>query len=393
MSDEQAAAAAAEDPGLALPPASALRATWGLIAANVAVFILETFWGGSQWSPTLYRMGAIAGRESFSAEPWRVISSAFLHIGVVHLLLNMWALYVFGHFLEALLGPWRLLVLYGAAALGGGLASTLAHEQHLAAGASGAVWGLMLAEMVLILRPRVLFDDIVFTVNKWAVFQPLVFNLAYSLQPGIDLTAHLGGGVAGGLMMASGVLARDPGVRTWRPAAMATAAAMAACIALAFVHGRPWELRAPVLELRRLPTAPIDVPVPPGLPQTKEGETVWFGLLRRDPLVVECEPRRLEAPVAPAERRQKLEKLAREAAAQPLEKGMQREEAAAVVDVGGRPAYHHAVRYQNGARADLWYFFEGSYGLRLGVLQRPDLPEPWRAVPQRIASGVVFRPE
>jgi len=338
-------------------------------------------------------MGAIAGRATLASEPWRLLSSAFLHIGIVHLLLNMWALYVFGHFLESLLGPWRLLVLYGLAALGGGLASTLTHEQYLAAGASGAVWGLMLAEVVLILRPRVLFDDIVFTVNKWAVFQPLVFNLVYSLQPGIDLTAHLGGGIAGGLVMLSGVLARDPQERAWRKAALLTAALMAASLALAFVHGRPWELRAPVLELRRLPGAAIDVPVPRGLRSQVEGEAVLFGALRQDPMVVECEPKRLAAPIPVERQKGELEALAREAAAEPLAKGLRREEPPAVVDLDGRPAYHHAVRYENGARSDRWFLVEGQRGLWLDVIQRPDVPEPWRALARQIARGVVFRPE
>ena len=69
--------------------------TWGLVAANVVVFALETAWGGSQSGPTLYRMGAILGRGALPSEPWRIVSSAFLHIGPVHLLLNMWALVAF----------------------------------------------------------------------------------------------------------------------------------------------------------------------------------------------------------------------------------------------------------------------------------------------------------
>src|SRR5688572_11121918 len=249
---------------LVLPPASALRATWGLVAVNVAAFALETLWGGSEWPPTLFRMGAITGREALAAEPWRVVSSAFLHIGPVHLLLNMWALYVFGHFLEALLGPSRLLVLYAAAAAGGGLASSLAHQQWLAAGASGAVWGLMVAELVLLLRPRVLFEGLVFHVNKSSVLQPLALNVFISLLPGIDLMAHLGGGLTGGLVMLSGVPARDPQGRAWRRVAYLAGTMMAACLAMALARGRPWELRHPVLELEKLPGVPFAVPVPRG---------------------------------------------------------------------------------------------------------------------------------
>jgi membrane associated rhomboid family serine protease len=342
---------------LALPPPSALRVTWGLVAVNVAVFGLETLWGGSEWSPTLYRMGAITGRDALASEPWRVVSSAFLHIGPVHLLLNLWALYVFGHFLEALLGPWRLLVVYAAAAAGGGVASSLSHGETLAAGASGAVWGLMVAELVLLLRPRVLFDDIVFHVNKWSVLQPLALNLFISLQPGIDLMAHLGGGVTGGLLMLSGVLARDPRGRAWRPAAHVAGTLMAACIAMALARGRPWELHQPVLELESLPGAPIAVPVPRGLAMQAEGDVVSFGTLRHDPLVVQCTVTRLDTPAPDA-------------------------------NLGPR-----RETYPNGVVSDVWSITRGGLALQLEVALGPALPEPWPSVPEQIARGVVFRAE
>jgi membrane associated rhomboid family serine protease len=339
---------------LVLPPPSALRVTWGLVAVNVAIFVLEALWGGSEWSPTLYRMGAITGRDALASEPWRVVSSAFLHIGPVHLLLNMWALYVFGHFLESLLGPSRLLVLYAAAAAGGGLASSLARDERLAAGASGAVWGLMVAELVLILRPRVLFEDLVFHVNKAQVLQPLALNLLISLQPGIDFVAHLGGGITGGLVMLSGVLARDPEGRAWRPAARVAGAVMAVCIAMAFARGRPWELRAPVLEQESLPGAPIALPVPRGLTMRVEGSVVTFGDLPRDPLVIQCR-------LAPPELR----------------------------PAGG--AQPERRRYPNGLVSDVWWLTDGVHALELEVARWPELPEPWPAVPARIAEGVVFR--
>jgi rhomboid protease GluP len=342
---------------LVLPPPSALRVTWGLVAVNVAVFALETLWGGSEWSPTLFRMGAITGRDALGTEPWRVISSAFLHIGPVHLLLNMWALYVFGHFLEALLGPARLLVLYAAAALGGGVASSLAHEASLAAGASGAVWGLMVAELVLLLRPRVIFDDLVFHVNKWSVLQPLALNLFISLQPGIDLMAHLGGGVTGGLVMLSGVLARDPRERVWRPAAYAAGTLMAACIAMALARGRPWELRQPVLELENLPGTAIVVPIPRGFTMQAEGDAVLFGRLPQDPLVVQCTLTRLET----------------------------RQPAA--------PPGHRKESYPNGVVSDVWSFARDGLALQLEVARLPGLPAAWAAVPEQIAGGVVFRDE
>jgi rhomboid protease GluP len=227
---------------LAPLPLHPIRATWILVAANVALFALETLWGGSTDLGTLRAMGANAGRQMLLAEPWRALSSAFLHIGYVHLLLNLWALTVFGRALEMLLGPWRLLVLYALSALGGGLASSLFRERTLSAGASGAVWGLMLAELVILLRPQVLFEGITFNVSKGTVLQPLVINLVWSLQPGIDLLGHLGGGVMGALVVAAGLLARDPDGRAWRWAGGVAAGLMTASVALALARGRPWEL-------------------------------------------------------------------------------------------------------------------------------------------------------
>jgi membrane associated rhomboid family serine protease len=386
-----APAVPADDDGLEPRPlARALPrplATWALIAANVAVFALEEWWGGSEWSPTLYRMGAVVGRSALAGEPWRVLASAFLHIGLVHLLANMWALYVFGHFLEVILGPWRLLVLYGAAALGGGLSSTLTHDQYLAAGASGAVWGLMVAELVVLLWPKVLFDDVVFNVSKWSVLQPLVLNLLISMAPGIDLMAHLGGGVAGGLIMASGVLARDPEARSWRPAAALSAAAMAACVSLAIAHGRPWELRAPVLEARPLPDAPVVIPVPPGQEMERHGGTVVFGGRPRDPVRIQCETDEAEGADA-ADVAGQLKALVRDA--RPSGSDVKDEEWPAIVQAGGRPAFHRAVRFGDGERHDLWYMIEDGTRLRLEVAMAPDAPDAWRSVPQRIAAGVAF---
>lgn len=379
-----------QEPHPRLPPLAPTRATWGLIAANVLVFALETLWGGSEWPPLLHRMGAITGRAALASEPWRVLSAAFLHIGFVHLLMNMFVLYVFGHFLEAVLGPWRMLALYAVSALGGGLASSLAHEQRLAAGASGAVWGLMVAEVVLLLRPRVLFEDIAFNVDKRSVLQPLVVNLLISLHPAIDMFGHLGGGVAGGLMMASGILARDPRQRIWRAAAAASGALMAASVVLASLHGRPWDLRVPALVPRVVPGTTITLPLPADAEPHAEGRRVRFGSGSRDPLLVEVEAERFEAVLSPQERDRELGALVRESAAETLGSGLRREEGPAVVEFGGRPAFHQAVRYPSGARGDLWYFIEGRQGLRLMIMQSPDAPPAWRGVPRRIASGVVF---
>jgi hypothetical protein len=195
-------------------------------------------------------------------------------------------------------------------------------------------------------------------VNKWSVLQPLALNLFISLQPGIDLMAHLGGGIAGGLVMLSGVLARDPHGRAWRPAAHVAGALMASCIAMALARGRPWELRQPALELERLPGAPFTVPVPRGFAMETGGGAVRYGTLPQDPLLVLCTATLAEAP-APA----------------------------------GQPPSHRREAYPNGVSSDVWSFTFGRHALELEVARLPDLPEVWASVPERIARGVVFTGE
>jgi hypothetical protein len=156
--------------------------------------------------------------------------------------------------------------------------------------------------------------------------------------------------------MASGALARA-GDRVWRPAAWLAGTLMAGCIALAFAHGRPWELRAPVLELRELPGAPVAVPVPRGLEMTAQRNALLFGSLRRDPLVVGCTLTRVD-PLQPS-------------------------------PPGAAPRTQRA----RGLVSEAWSITHQGLELRLEVVRFEDAPGPWAEVPRQIARGVVFRTE
>ncbi len=134
-------------------------------------------------------------------EDWRLITSAFLHIGPAHLALNMLALLLFGSELERALGRWRYLAVYLIAAIGGSVAIELFGDPaQPVAGASGAIWGLMGAFGVLAVTSR---GDV------RGILTLLAINLAISvLVPGISLLGHLGGLVAGFLAAGIVVLAR-----------------------------------------------------------------------------------------------------------------------------------------------------------------------------------------
>jgi rhomboid protease GluP len=220
--------------------------TYALIGVNAVIFALEMLWGGSETPMTLYRMGANVGRQELLVEPWRVLSSAFLHIGTWHVLMNMWALYVLGSMLERFVGPARTLAIYAASALSGGLLSALVMKQELAAGASGAVWGLMVAWVVLLLRLRRQYGPQAVSASVAQIAQPLIVNFLISMLPGIDKFAHFGGGIMGGLLVLLVPLRPGGNERRWWPWALLGVALMVVSVVMAFVTGQPWDPTAPL---------------------------------------------------------------------------------------------------------------------------------------------------
>ncbi len=383
----------------ATPRGPAGPTPWALVtvlAVNVVLFALETLWGGSESTLTLYRMGANLGRDSLTHEPWRIVSSAFLHIGVLHLLFNMWALLAFGQMLEAALGARRLLVLYALCAAAGGLTSSLVHKQELAAGASGAVWGLMTGQIALILRLRRELGADRVPVDTRKLAQPLVVNLLYSLQPGIDMAAHIGGGLAGAGLILSGLISRrEPESAAWRPIALGAALTMAGSVAMALGHGRPWELQwPPPLVASAMTGTPVAVPVPRGLQQLPSSmkNSRLFGDLGYDPLALSYVVNRLDGPIAERSRPDVLSEMARQQAAQPLEKNESWDERPRVVQLRLRPAVFSASSVRDAGRTQTWLMVEGSWLLRLDVVMRPDAPASWINLPAAIAEGITIRP-
>jgi len=233
--------------------------TIGAVALILGVFGLQMTWGGGAFIPTMVRMGANT-ETSLGTEPWRLLSSTLLHGNGLHVLMNAFVLYVLGAHLERILGWRRQLVLLVAAGLFGSLASAVRGEALLSVGASGAIWGLLGAALGLAMRPGGLLPAAIVQELKRAALFNLIINLAFSFQPGIDLMAHLGGGMVGAAASFSGVLTRglrpvaeDPARRHdsgrgWTVAAWVASSLTVASLVVACVVGRPWELgRAPQL--------------------------------------------------------------------------------------------------------------------------------------------------
>lgn len=163
--------------------------TYSLIAVNVVVFIVQMAVGNlekelSLWSP------AVA-----DGQLYRLVTSAFLHYGAMHLLLNMWALYVVGPPLESWLGRLRFGALYALSGLGGSVLVYLLTTNSATAGASGAIFGLFGATFVV--GKRLALDV------RWVVVV-IVINLAFTfVAPAISWQGHLGGLVTGVVVAAA----------------------------------------------------------------------------------------------------------------------------------------------------------------------------------------------
>lgn len=221
--------------------------TVGILAGLLGAFALQFMWGGVESIPVLWRMGA-NGEIALRGEWWRLVSHAWLHSGVLHLLVNGYVLYSLGGLLERLLGSTRMLVVFVASAIAGGLASASFGDALVSVGASGAIWGVLGASMALAWRPAGLIPDAVLPVVRRNAVVNLMINLAVSFLPQIDIWAHVGGGVAGGLLVLSGVATRGvaggsrDGARGWQVAALVAGLVWIGAIVVAVATGRPWAL-------------------------------------------------------------------------------------------------------------------------------------------------------
>jgi membrane associated rhomboid family serine protease len=203
--------------GSRAPKGGRLRAAgrrWGpvtltLIAINVAMFVATAISAATVGNNPLMRNYASPLFDELSQVPvlvdsgewWRLVTAAFLHIGPVHLALNMLALLVFGTELENALGRWRFLAVYLLSILGGAAAIQLFGDPFTqVAGASTALYGLLGGLGVLLIARR---------QSLRGLATLLAINVLISvLVPGISILGHVGGFVAGTLSAGVLVLAR-----------------------------------------------------------------------------------------------------------------------------------------------------------------------------------------
>jgi len=177
------------------------------VGLNVGVFLLQLAQGGSLGAPggTLFVNGALVIRATdgvqliglAEGEWWRLLTAAFLHGGILHLGMNMLALWWFGGPIEEALGRGRFLLLYLVSGLAGSVGALLLSPEAVTVGASGAIFGILGAALVLE-RQRVY-------VLGGGALGIIVLNLAFTFFAGsignISIGGHLGGFAGGALSM------------------------------------------------------------------------------------------------------------------------------------------------------------------------------------------------
>jgi rhomboid protease GluP len=178
--------------------------TVGLVALNTLVF-LATVLAGAEWlvprGIVQIAWGSNFGPFTTDGEWWRVLTSLFIHFGVIHLAFNMWALATFWPLAERLYGSVNYLLIYLVAGVAGSFASISWRPDINSAGASGAIFGILGALLAAHLRTGGTYPNSVLRPlrNSTLVFVSFALLNGFSTK-GIDDAAHLGGLTAGFLI-------------------------------------------------------------------------------------------------------------------------------------------------------------------------------------------------
>jgi membrane associated rhomboid family serine protease len=226
--------------------------TRGLLLANFAVFFYGLalassdprvgLWSflkgtGGEYLWTIdHEIGALTGSDIIYGHWWKLLTCCFVHFGVPHLAVNMFTLYAMGPFAEQIWGRWRFLVLYLVSGVGGSCALLLLDPESRGAGASGALWGVMLAEVTWIYLNRASLPAALDPRRLRMLVTVIVLNVFISALPYISAAAHFGGGLVGVAMAVCLNTQRfSTGIRQW------TALAGLVILPLACVGAVAWQ--------------------------------------------------------------------------------------------------------------------------------------------------------
>ena len=175
--------------------------TAGLVAVNIAVFLVMASSGVSPSAPSseqLLKWGANSGLLTLTGQPWRLLTSTFIHIGIFHIAFNMWCLWDLGQLAERIFQRWSYVGIYLLSGVAGSIASVWRHPLGASAGASGAIFGIAGALISALYLGKLPVPKVALTSTLKSLLFFAGFNLLIGQSiRGIDNSAHLGGIITG----------------------------------------------------------------------------------------------------------------------------------------------------------------------------------------------------
>jgi rhomboid protease GluP len=145
-------------------------------------------------SVQLLSWGADYGPLSLGTQPWRILTSNYVHIGIFHIFFNMWCLWDLGRMSEKIFGRWTYLLIYTACGIAGSFASLWLHPMVVGAGASGAIFGLAGALITALYVGKLPYGRQALRGMLRSLLTFAGYNLFFgAVVPGIDNSAHIGG--------------------------------------------------------------------------------------------------------------------------------------------------------------------------------------------------------
>lgn len=217
-----------------------------LVAINAAVFVVMCVAGVGIIAPdgaAVVHWGSNYGPLTTSGQWWRLLTNIFVHFGILHIALNMWALYASGRTVERMFGSARFVLLYLFAGIVASMTSLLWNPHVNSAGASGAIFGVFGGMLAFVLNPRNAVPRSVMVEHRNSTLAFAAYTLFYGMvHAGIDNAAHIGGLMAG---LAMGSMLARPLTREGRSAFQPGRLAMVLAAGVIVLAALGWPLAHP----------------------------------------------------------------------------------------------------------------------------------------------------
>lgn len=182
-------------------PLKSVPVTTAIIAVNALVFLAMAFNGSSPIEPNildLIKWGANDGLNTLVQQPWRMLTSNYVHIGIIHIALNMWCLWSLGILAEKIFDRWTYFLVYTFCGITGSLVSIVLHPIRVGAGASGAIFGMAGALISALYLGHLPIHPSALKSTLKSLLSFAGYNLFFgAVVPAIDNSAHIGGLICG----------------------------------------------------------------------------------------------------------------------------------------------------------------------------------------------------